>query len=38
MRGIRGRVAIMIFQEPMMSLNPVLRASTQIEETLRHVT
>jgi len=35
MRQMRGKVASMIFQEPMMSLNPVLRVGTQIEEALR---
>ncbi|MBX9451618.1 MAG: ABC transporter ATP-binding protein [Mesorhizobium sp.] len=35
MRRIRGGVASMIFQEPMMSLNPVLRVGTQIKEMLR---
>ncbi|MCW2242347.1 ABC transporter ATP-binding protein [Azospirillum canadense] len=35
LRGVRGRVASMIFQEPMMSLNPVLTAGTQIKEMLR---
>ena len=35
MRRMRGKVASMIFQEPMMSLNPVLRVSTQIKEILR---
>lgn len=35
MRQMRGKVASMIFQEPMMSLNPVLRVGTQIEEMLR---
>ena len=34
MRAIRGRVAAMIFQEPMTSLNPLLRVGLQIEETL----
>ncbi|APH71661.1 ABC transporter ATP-binding protein [Aquibium oceanicum] len=35
LRRMRGKVASMIFQEPMMSLNPVLRVSTQIKEMLR---
>ncbi|OWU72769.1 ABC transporter ATP-binding protein [Phaeobacter sp. 22II1-1F12B] len=35
MRKMRGQVASMIFQEPMMSLNPVLRVGTQIKEMLR---
>jgi peptide/nickel transport system ATP-binding protein len=35
MRGIRGNQAAMIFQEPMTSLNPVLRIGEQIAESLR---
>jgi peptide/nickel transport system ATP-binding protein len=35
MRDIRGNEIAMIFQEPMTSLNPVLRVSHQIGETLR---
>jgi peptide/nickel transport system ATP-binding protein len=35
MRRMRGKVVSMIFQDPMMSLNPVLRVSTQIKEILR---
>jgi len=35
MREIRGNEIAMIFQEPMTSLNPVLRVSRQIGETLR---
>ena len=35
MRDVRGGVASMIFQEPMMSLNPVLKVGTQIKEMLR---
>jgi peptide/nickel transport system ATP-binding protein len=35
MRKIRGQIASMIFQEPMMSLNPVLSAGFQIKEMLR---
>ena len=35
MRDIRGNEIAMIFQEPMTSLNPVLRVSRQIGETLR---
>ncbi|TDR87234.1 ABC transporter ATP-binding protein [Enterovirga rhinocerotis] len=33
MRSVRGRDVSMIFQEPMTSLNPVMRVSEQIEET-----
>ncbi|MCE7029476.1 ABC transporter ATP-binding protein [Jiella avicenniae] len=35
LREMRGKVASMVFQEPMMSLNPVLRVGTQIKEMLR---
>jgi peptide/nickel transport system ATP-binding protein len=35
MRGIRGNDISMIFQEPMTSLNPVLRVGRQIGETVR---
>jgi peptide/nickel transport system ATP-binding protein len=35
MRDIRGNDIAMIFQEPMTSLNPVLRVERQIGETLR---
>jgi len=34
-RSVRGREAAMIFQEPMTSLNPVLRIGVQIEEVIR---
>jgi oligopeptide/dipeptide ABC transporter ATP-binding protein len=33
-RQVRGREIAMIFQEPMTSLNPVLRVGTQIEEAI----
>ncbi len=35
MRAIRGRRIAMIFQDPMMTLNPVLRIDTQMIETLQ---
>ena len=35
MRGIRGNEISMIFQEPMTSLNPILRCGKQIAESLR---
>ena len=38
MRDIRGRRVAMIFQEPMLSLNPVMTAGAQIAETLKRHT
>jgi oligopeptide/dipeptide ABC transporter ATP-binding protein len=35
MRAMRGRDLAMVFQDPMTSLNPVLRIGEQIEETIR---
>jgi peptide/nickel transport system ATP-binding protein len=35
MRGIRGRRLAMVFQEPMASLNPVLRIGAQVAEVAR---
>ncbi|MGI9591287.1 MAG: ABC transporter ATP-binding protein, partial [Myxococcota bacterium] len=35
MRGIRGKVASMIFQEPMTSLNPVQTVGSQVVEAIR---
>jgi len=35
MRGLRGNRIAMIFQDPMMTLNPVLRIDTQMIETVR---
>ncbi|MBL7492620.1 ABC transporter ATP-binding protein [Frankia sp. AgB1.9] len=34
-RGIRGRVASMVFQDPMTALNPVLTVGDQVAEPLR---
>ena len=34
MRDVRGKRVAMIFQDPMMTLNPVLRADTQMTETI----
>jgi peptide/nickel transport system ATP-binding protein len=35
MRGIRGRRIAMVFQDPMMTLNPVLRVDTQMIEAIQ---
>jgi oligopeptide transport system ATP-binding protein len=35
MQAVRGRDVAMVFQDPMTSLNPVLRIGEQIEETIR---
>ena len=35
MRSIRGKQVSMIFQEPMLSLNPVLTVGEQIQEVLK---
>lgn len=36
MRHVRGKRISMIFQEPMLSLNPVMTISAQIDEVLQH--
>ena len=36
LRSLRGNKVSMIFQEPMTSLNPVLKISTQMNEILMH--
>src|SRR5690606_4845960 len=38
LRKARGRLAGMIFQEPMTSLNPVMRVGEQVVEALRYHT
>ena len=35
MRKVRGKLMSMIFQDPMTSLNPVLRIGSQIAEAVR---
>ncbi|MEN9783563.1 MAG: hypothetical protein RJA24_906 [Pseudomonadota bacterium] len=35
MRSMRGRALSMVFQEPMTSLNPVMRVGDQVAETIR---
>ncbi len=35
LRAVRGKEVAMVFQEPMTSLNPVLRVERQVEEALR---
>jgi len=35
LRAVRGSEIAMVYQDPMSSLNPLLRVGSQIEETLR---
>src|SRR5581483_3216103 len=35
LRQVRGAVLSMVFQDPMLALNPVLRVSTQVREAMR---
>ena len=36
MRGLWGTEMAMVFQDPMTSLNPVMKVGNQITESLRH--